>query len=137
MRFFDKNSLIGLTSDAKRAGMNVDSYIEMMTSDTKRSEYRAKWLNDHVKFTSFVSTIENDIINKIDSNKIVIIDIDNVIQIIEDKYVSIKGIGIYNRKELMMGLYFYFYNIGIDVSGGKYDGYIEFSRMLTVDNYTK
>ena len=134
MRFFDKSSLIGLTNDAKRAGMSVNDYIEMMTSSTKRSQYRTKWLNDHVKFTNFCLTIKNDIINKIDTgNGVAIVDMDNMIEIIEGNYVSIKSLSIYDRKELMIGLYFYFYNIGIDVSGGIYDGYIEFKSISVGD----
>lgn len=134
MRFFDKNSLIGLTNDAKRAGMSVNDYIDMMTSDTKRSQYRTKWLDNHVKFTNFCLTIKNDIINKINTgNGVAIVDMDNMIEIIEGNYVSIKSLSIYDRKELMIGLYFYFHNIGIDVSGGIYDGYIEFKSISAGD----
>lgn len=133
MRYFDKKSLIGLTADAKRANMDINDYVEMITSNTERSQYRAKWLDDHNKFTDFCLTIKDDIINRVDSNKIAIVDIDNIIEIIVENHVSIKSLGIYSRKELMMGLYFYFYNICIDVSGGKYDGYIEFKSMSVGD----
>lgn len=126
MRFFDKNSLIGLTSDVKRADMSVNDYVEMMTSDIERSQYRTKWLNEHKKFTDFCLTIKDNIIDKIDSDKIAIIDIDNIIEIIEENHVSIKSISIYDRKELMIGLYFYFRSINIDICGGRYDGYVQF-----------
>lgn len=126
MRYFDKKSLIGLTADAKRANMDINDYVEMITSNTERSRYRVKWLDDHKKFTDFCLTIKDDIIDKIDSDKIAIIDIDNIIDIIEENHISIKSLGIYDRKELMIGLYFYFCSIDIDVCGGRYDGYIQF-----------